>query len=222
VVVSKGPIKCSNCGFECSDSRYKRLVERGRKIVRYGIHYRNKYEQQISKHGRIVKKYSLSEPTVVEAVIGIIVSGILGNAAYDAVKSCLRRIYSGLKNRRLKSKSVLSENAFACSEDVDLIFRLIGSDSQFAEHFFRYAREYDENVSACDAQVAIAICEERTMHECASIFRLDPHKFVYVSRSGTIFHRKSCKKLRSPSRRIRLKKAMLSGLKPCKQCDPIA
>lgn len=200
--------------------RYANLIEQGSAVVLHGVNYRIAYEAQIANHGKIIRKYSLGDPTFVEAAISLIVSGLVGNAAYDAVKSTLKKIYAQLKKRRLKPRTSSSDRGL-CSQDVDLVYKLIGNDPEYAKTFFEYTEDYVKRHRLLGYPVGHALGDESAIDRLSDSCKNDPSIFVFASGSGKRFHRKDCKLLRPPIRRIRIKNAYLMPLTPCQRCKPI-
>jgi hypothetical protein len=219
-LIVDGSVHCPKCKFTLALKRYDKLIADGSEIILHGVKYRLEYEAQIAKHGRIVRKYMLGTPTIVEAAVAIIVSGVLGNAAYDVVKSTLKSIYADLAKRRLKRQSSPSDLKIF-SQDADLIYRLIGNDDNFASTFIGYAKEYVDNRKSQTLAVAQACAEEYGFDSYEDICKNDPSTYVFVSQTGRCFHRKNCRTLYPPTRRIRIKTAILTPLSPCRKCKPI-
>ena len=211
---------CPSCGYRITQKQYDKTVIRGREIVLHGFKYRLEYENQYKKHGRIVSKFSFHEPTIVEAAVAIIVSGVVGNAAYDAVKIVLHRLYEEIRKRRSKNRRHRAENRISAA-DADLVFKLIGNDPDFEKQFVNYVREYVGKKQTTSPVVASALLEERTFDKHQFICQNDPDMFVYAGKRSTRFHRKSCASLGTPKRRLRVKAAILSQLLPCKKCEPL-
>ena len=220
LLAQNGHLQCPKCGFELTLKRYDKLIADGSRIFRHGFQYRTLDEAQIAKYGRIVRKYKLGDPTVVEAAIAIIVSGVLGNTAYAVVKSALKSIYTQLAKRRLKRRAGPSDRGL-CAEDADLVFRLIGSDDNFAKTFFGYTREYVGNQKSPESVVARASGERSALDRYTGICKNDPPTYVFASPTGKCFHRKNCISLSPPIRRLRIKTAILMPLSPCRRCKPL-
>jgi hypothetical protein len=213
-------LKCRSCSFAITRQRYVTLMKQGREIFLFGFKYRIEYEAQFAKHGRIATKYSFWDPTFVEAAVSVIVSGIVGNTAHDLVKTSLTTLYVQLKRRRLKSRPSSTDRGL-CAQDIDFVYRLIGNDPGYSKTFFGYAVEYAKGKKARDNDVFQALEEEYAFDQLSDICRNDPSVFVFASRTGKRFHRKNCKFLRAPSRKMRLKVACLIPLTPCLKCKPI-
>jgi hypothetical protein len=215
-----GRVECPNCGFKITQRRYAKLMGQGSEIVLYGFRYRIEYEAQVAKHGKIVRKYSLREPTFVESAIAVMVSGIAGNAAYDVVMNALKFIYTQLNRRRLKPRTISSDRG-PCAEDVDLVHKLIGNDPEFAKDFIGYTADYASGKETANRHVVNALKEEYAIDRLSEFCKNDPSIFVFASGTGKRFHRRNCKLLRPPTRKIRIKAAYLTQLTPCQKCKPI-
>jgi hypothetical protein len=192
----------------------------GRKIFLFGFKYRVEYEDQVAKHGRIVSAYSLKDPTLIEAAVSVIASGILGNAAYDLVKTTLKKIHVQLKRRRLKSIPSPNDRRLY-AQDIEFVYRLIGNDRGYSKTFIDYAVEYAKGKTTKNDLVSQALEDEYAFDQLSDICRNDPSVFVFASSSGKRFHRRNCKFLLPPSRKMRIKVACLLLLTPCQKCKPI-
>lgn len=214
-----GRLRCLKCGYSIPRTKYNKMIDYGSRIMQHGIRYRIIYEDQIAKHGQIVRKYSLVDPTLIETVAAIVVSGILGNAAYDAVKSTLKTMYAEIRNRRDKASSSRPGRS-PTAEDERLIHRLIGNDPHYEGRFVSYSKDYVNQRKSAIPAAALACAEEMAIDRCSNVFKNDPAIYVFASATGRRFHRKNCKFLRRPTRRLRLKSAMLALLTPCRMCKP--
>ncbi|MDB5391809.1 MAG: hypothetical protein JWM11_7455 [Planctomycetaceae bacterium] len=212
-------LSCESCGKTYALRRYRQLLDKGRDIVKYGIGYRRAYEEQFCEHGKIVTWYSLQDPTLVEAAVGAIVSGVVGNFAYDVLKNILRQLYGQIKT--WKVDPVLTPDQQPCTQDLDLVFRLIDQESKFTKSFVEGAQDWINDRESPYPQVQKAVQDERLGHQYMTILLNDPTHYVYIVVSGSCFHRRSCVHLKAPRRRIRVKEALASKYRPCKRCKPI-
>jgi hypothetical protein len=108
-----------------------------------------------------------------------------------------------------------------CTQDSDLLHKMIGNDPEYAIKFIDYSKDYINNRRSPITAVARACEEERVFNQYADILKNDPRIYVFTSQTGRCFHRKSCHALSPPKRRIRLKTAILTPLLPCHRCKPI-
>lgn len=212
-------LKCRSCGRAIPSKQYAKLIVRGRDIVKHGIVYRREYEEQICRHGRIHRWYSLCDPTLVETAIGIVASGVLGNFAYDVLKGFLTNLYGRITERQLDP--ALASDQQPCKEDLDLVFRLLDQESQFTETFTKLAQDWINNRKSPYPEVRAAIEDERIGGQYALVLERDPAHFVYVVNGGSCFHRRSCSHLSPPRQRLRVKVAIVSQYSPCSRCKPL-
>lgn len=212
-------LKCGSCGHAIPSKQYAKLIVRGRDIVKHGIFYRRAYEEQICKHGRIRRWYSLHDPTLVETAIGIVVSGVLGGFSYDVVKGFLTNLYGRIT--KWKIDPALTSDQQPSKEDLDLVFRLLDQESRFTETFVGLAQDWVNDRKSPYPQVRAVIEDERLGDQYAFVLKSDPAHFVYVVSGGSRFHRRSCSHLAPPRQRIRVKDAIVSKYSPCSRCKPL-
>ena len=83
---------CPDCSFVFDSARHARVVSFARRAVRYGYQYRRIYERDIESGVDDRRHYAEKLNEVYTFIALAILSGILGNASYDAVKAAIRRI----------------------------------------------------------------------------------------------------------------------------------
>ncbi|ADG68607.1 hypothetical protein Plim_2784 [Planctopirus limnophila DSM 3776] len=215
-----GRVRCPNCQFVLTQKRYDKLLNSGTQIVLYGVKYRIEYEAQVATRGDLFRKYALRDPTIIEAAVAIIVSGILGNVAYDLTKTALTTLYTQLVKRRQRRKNSPSDRTIS-SEDLKFLYKMIGNEPEYAKQFIDYSKDYVNGRKSPITAVARACEEERVFNQYADILKNDPQIYVFSSQTGRCFHRKECHAITSPRKRIRLKKALLTPLLPCRRCKPL-
>lgn len=215
-----GRVRCTNCHFTLTRKRYDKLIDDGRQIVLFGIKYRLEYEMQITTNGNIFRKHAFHEPTIIEAAVAIIVSGVVGNAAYDLTKTVLVSLYTQLKRQRFSAQGSQLDGS-THEQDIDFLQSMISDDPEYAQKFADYSNDYIHNHRSPIRAVELACEEERVFSQYADILKNDPPTYVFSSQTGRCFHRKSCNAISPPKRRIRLKTALLTPLLPCRRCKPL-
>ncbi len=139
---------CSACGSPISRD-YDIIVSAAKSSVEFGILYRNYYESQLTRNGEISSKASIVPPDQWLVFIGIAaLSGIVGNASYDLIKSVIRKIIS--KAKREGGESCFTEFQLESSHGIEI--------------FIEYIREYNEGMPNVSPEVRSAIVEEILIH----------------------------------------------------------
>jgi hypothetical protein len=211
--------------MSCKD--YTKVIAFGRNAIRYGIHYRRKYQRDFEKHGKLTCFYSLEEPTHVLSFIGgLIAAGIVQNASYEALKFCLKGLASSLRRMRLKGKTSDAGTAIASPQDLDVVYRLLGENGDYANHFRDEIQDYLNGMPGVHPDVRRVIQQEERMHREAAAFRrrlekasTTPRHYVYVTPSGQKYHSKKCPLLRGVRQRISIDDAK-RRYSPCQICKP--
>lgn len=219
---------CPQCAFTIPGKDYEKLINFGGNVVRYGIHYRRKYERDLERDGALNSRYSLGEPSVVLSFIGgAIAGGIIGNAAYDGVKICFRGLAAALKTRSINGRGTSAKKSFASQHDLDLLYQLLGDDDEYAKKFVADIKDYLDGMPTADPRVKAVIIQEEMIHRAiddaseslSKLFAEDMSSYVRVTASGTCYHRNDCPRLRSASKSITLQDA-IRLYRPCSVCDP--
>lgn len=143
-VSSQKGLECEFCGYRPNKYYIKVVHKYAKHVYKYGHMYRARYQKQLDYQGHISTKFC-TEPQSVYTFIGIaMLSGIIGNFAWDAVKSASDKIIESY-NRKHGSSESISE------EELQEIFE---SYNIFINHF-------DE----INEEVRMAILEEILTHE---------------------------------------------------------
>ena len=136
---------CAVCGEAFGQDRQTCVLDVADFIVRYGYHYRRHYE----KAG--AEDRSFIDFDVLWTFVGVaVLSGILGNAAYDLVRSAIGRI--------IKTS--------ATSQPDRGVRRLLIDEEAFNK-FSDYLEDYLRGMPELDPAIRSAISEEIFVHEIA-------------------------------------------------------
>jgi hypothetical protein len=220
--------KCGVCRFEMSRRDYTKIIDFGSSVIRYGIHYRRKYEHDLKIHGKLRSRYSLADPTIVLSFVGAaIAGGILGNASYDVLKYCLKGLASSLQGMRLRSRSIAEKKPFASTQDLDIIHRLLGKNDDYRDHFRRDIQDYLEGMPGAHPDIRAMLIQEEAIHREISKVRKSlenvsvsaRRQYVFVTRSGEAYHSRNCHLIRGAKQRISIHKAR-QKYRPCCICKP--
>jgi hypothetical protein len=86
--------ECSNCGSAHKTRHLKLTHDYAAHVYLYGHLYRKDYQKQVDENGKIVIYYCL-EPDSIYKFIGLaMLSGVIGNLAWDLVKIASKKIIS--------------------------------------------------------------------------------------------------------------------------------
>lgn len=89
--------QCNFCGAEHPDN-YDAMLEYSKQVYEMGVNYRNFFEEKVASEGKIRCFASLIQPEQWLVFIGIAaLSGVIGNASYDLVKSVIKKIVEKAK-----------------------------------------------------------------------------------------------------------------------------
>ncbi|WHP31743.1 hypothetical protein QMG90_01985 [Trabulsiella odontotermitis] len=90
--------ECHCCGEAYPDD-YEAILERSAQAYEMGVWYRQFFEKQVKSHGKINCYASLLPPEQWLIFIGVAaLSGVIGNATYDLVKSVIKKIIETAKS----------------------------------------------------------------------------------------------------------------------------
>ncbi|RTL55589.1 MAG: hypothetical protein EKK46_06645 [Rhodocyclaceae bacterium] len=137
--------RCSECGTELDPKAILRLYEYAAEVYYYGVQYRRYYEDAYAESNNPPKPSLLFDGEAFAWVMLAALSGVVGNAAYDLVKSVANRVREDVAAGRLPARDYspmleLSDNELG---------ELIGS-----------AREYRNGMDGLTKEVRAAIAEE--------------------------------------------------------------
>ena len=156
---SNETLVCSKCDYQINLSEYEALRDYARVSVYYGYQYRNEYEAQVSKSGKIITRYSLIEPEVWYEWLAIAaLGGIIGNYATDLVKYIGKQITDSLKEK-IESNSLNKE-------EKNIINFL--SDNRQINKLILYINGYYDEMPKVNEKVREAILEEIHADEVSS------------------------------------------------------
>jgi hypothetical protein len=88
------PIKCSNCQRVLPSGFLSNVTQTAYDMSR-SVQYDYAYTFQLAQDGQIRKSYSLASNPLLLAMLGMIVSGIVGGVAYDSIKAAIKFVREG-------------------------------------------------------------------------------------------------------------------------------
>lgn len=136
---------CSECGAELDRKAILRLYEYAAEAYYYGVQYRRYYEDAYAKTDKPLKPSLLFDGEAFAWVMLAALSGVVGNAAYDLVKSIANQVLEDVAAGRLPAR------------DYSRMLEL--SDDELGE-LIGAAREYRNGMDGLTQQVRAAIAEE--------------------------------------------------------------
>jgi len=166
---------CPKCGFRIGRGRQNKLIDYSYDAVRYGYNYRITYEGEHDGCGDEAR-YSLAPPE--EALIFVaaaIASGIIGNAAYDVVKSVINKIKSSIQDS--KNYRNFEQTIFVLENEGEI------------ERFTTYMRDFYNGFEGVNKKVVVAIMEEVVADKLTGTAKrvlergIDPTDPTYIKRS---------------------------------------
>lgn len=113
---------CPECGNAIDRTAHEKLLEYAADAVEYGYHYRQIYEEDL-KQGDIEGANAIVFDDIWMFVALAGLSGVIGNATYDAIRLAIRKI----SERRL----ALKDDQLAI-EAVKDVLKLIDNEQDFA------------------------------------------------------------------------------------------
>ena len=137
-------ITCVDCGHKIPISSYNRGLEYARRCYKFGIMYRDAYEDQCknSEDGKVSVLFSLTDPSNYQELITLIIlSGIIGGASWELVKKAISKLYD-------KCKEINEIDGVYFIDDLDF------------EHTKQNIKEYYNYLPDVSKEVKAAISEE--------------------------------------------------------------
>lgn len=138
-------IVCGNCGESTNRELMLRLYEYAAEVYYYGHQYRDYYEQAYSRSKNPPKPSLAFAGEAFAWVMLAVLSGVLGNAAYDAIKVVIAKIRDDVAAGKLPAR------------DYTRFLEL--SDEQLGE-LIGAARDYCDGMEGLTREVRAAIAEE--------------------------------------------------------------
>lgn len=136
--------ECHTCGEPIDHKAYERILEKANQYILFGYHYRKAYEDQYLRLGTIETKYHLGILGESFAWLGLsVLSGVIGGASWDFVKSLSKKIASQLK-----------------SKDISQIV----SDDEQLRLFSEYMLDYHHSFKNIKDEIREALLEEMEAH----------------------------------------------------------
>lgn len=137
--------RCSECGAEIDRKELLRLYEYAAEVYYYGVQYRRYYEDAYAESDKPPKPSLLFDGEAFAWIMLAALSGVVGNAAYDLVKSIISRVREDAAAGKFPAR--------------DLSPMLELSDDELGE-LMDSAREYRNGMDGLTREVRAAIAEE--------------------------------------------------------------
>ena len=113
---------CPACHYHLDADSYSRMERCAYNVMHFGHSYREIYEIQYSKENPEEIRYSLFEPSSIALFVGIAaLTGIIGNATYDVVKTVISKVIKHYKISATEEDISKYEN----DKNIQLIIRNI-------------------------------------------------------------------------------------------------
>jgi len=138
-------IICPECNFTIERDSYNRILEPARDAAVFGYFYRKAFERN-AKKGDTKTRYALAVDDIFIFLALAVISGVVGNAAYDASKAAFRRIIEQA-NARYEQWGELTQ------------LRLLKNDKDI-DRFVEYIVEFPQSVRELPVEIRMAIVEE--------------------------------------------------------------
>jgi hypothetical protein len=151
-------VACPECGFISERDFYDRVLEPARDAAVFGYFYRRAFERS-AERGETKKRYALGVDDIFIFLALAIISGIVGNAAYNASWAALKRIISQVRERYEHWGELTQLKLFDNEEEV--------------RRFIRYIVEFPHFLRELPPEIRTAIVEEMLVDAAAD--RLTPH-----------------------------------------------
>jgi hypothetical protein len=121
--------KCPFCGAVCPDD-YDAILERSKQAYEMGVRYREFFEEQVKSKGKVNSYASLVSPEQWLVFIGVAaLSGVIGNATYDLVKSVIKKIVEKAKKEGVDE----IVNKFDSDEKMEIVITQINEYVNYPE-----------------------------------------------------------------------------------------
>lgn len=134
--------ECINCGSVHKTRHLKLTHDYAAHVYLYGHLYREDYQKQVDKHGEVEIYYCI-EPESIYKFIGLaMLSGVIGNLAWDLIKTATFKIISEY-NKAFEKNHEISE------EELNKIYRSF-------DIFLKHSGEIDNEVMAGIIQEILA------------------------------------------------------------------
>jgi len=136
---------CPECYFTTERNLYERVLESARDAALFGYFYRKAFERNAEK-GDTRTRYALAIDDIFIFLALAIVSGVVGNAAYDASKMALKRI-AAQAHARYEQWGELTQ------------LRLLENQEE-VNRFVKYVTEFPQSIKTLPTEIRLAIVEE--------------------------------------------------------------
>lgn len=170
---SRSRVLCPICHFVCTRQHYEELLLYARDAVYFGLIYRDTYEQDVRHEGKweTHRAIPINHSTLeLLAFAGLAaVSGIIGNASYDLVKTVIQRVREHPLARR---RSDLSNH--------DQFLNVI--DEGNIRHFLSRMKAHTNDYRGVNPKVRERLKQEQIVHVLAPVISgRTPCKNIVVS-----------------------------------------
>jgi hypothetical protein len=143
-------MSCYRCGISISSEESEEVFQYAAETYYYGYQYRVYYENAFRSSPDVPKPCLAFAGEAFIWITLAMLSGIIGNAAYDVVKVVLKDLRDQAKGRRAEDRS------YSLLADV--------TDKELDE-LFQYARDYYHGLESLRKEVRAAIIEEIVVDE---------------------------------------------------------
>lgn len=147
------PAACPSCGAAWDYKQYDLARTYAGRVARFGVIARRQYERSILARPRM--RYITPSPsdTLVFVTLAAI-SGVLGNVAYDIVKTVIRKIL----------KNAAGDHDHPPDEDVKQL-----TSDEAIDNLFQHIQEFIGGLPTVDPAVKAAVLEELLVHHMTDI-----------------------------------------------------
>ena len=151
--------RCPDCQSAFDPEFYEKFRNYAEHVVTFGVIYRQRYEKDLQTYGKLPKRYAIGVSEALVFFALAVLSGTVGGAAYDLVKSVLYRIaeqFEKIAKDRLNSGLV-------DGDDIAQIRAILNNTEQL-ESFMKMLRDFEGGMVEVDVSVRQAIEEEIRVH----------------------------------------------------------
>lgn len=139
-------IECPDCHYQADPQTYENLLAYATDAVNYGYHYRLLYENEYEYDTSLSTRASILVEEIWTFCALAALSGIIGNAAYDLLKTVILKIVGQFKQKN-------------DSHQVEQIIKILEDPTQF-ELLMRYLKDFHNGMPGLNPTVKRAILEE--------------------------------------------------------------
>ena len=168
--------ECVNCGTVHNTRHLKITHDYAAYVYLYGHLYREDYQKQVDKHGE-VKIYYCLEPDSIYKFIGLaMLSGVIGNLAYDLIKTASLKIIA-------EYNMIFEKNHEISEEELNNIYRSF-------EIFLKHSDQIDKEVMDGIIQEVLAhksgkVLKKLAMNNIQSMIKSNPREIERIRQENT-------------------------------------